>query len=423
MRTHLLPCLVACCVIAIPWPAQAGAPDQDPPLSLQRAIALTLGHNPALQAADYAAQAADARIRQAERAPPLRAGVELENLAGTGATRRLEAVEATLSLTRVLEPGGKAKGRGELARREARLLNDEQDARRLDLLAETAQRFLQVVADQERLVVEQDATELARKTLEIVTQRARIGKIPTAEQQKAEIAFARAELDLLRAQHQLKGARHSLAVSWADTDATFSAAQADLLTLPPVPPFAALEAHLERNPDLLRFATAQRVGEARERLARAGRRPDIELAAGVRYLNAIDDTAFVLAASVPLGTGRRARSEIDEARALQRREPLAHAERRLALHATLYSLHQQLLQTRLEVESLRGRIIPAAELALRDYAHGYRAGRYSFLELADAQRVLLDARRELISTAADHHRFGIEIDRLTGGVAISGDTP
>jgi cobalt-zinc-cadmium efflux system outer membrane protein len=409
--------------MALPWPAQTASSVPGQPLALQQAIALTLRHNPTLQAAAYASQAADARIRQAERALPLRAGLELENFAGTGATRRLEAIEATLSLTRVLEPAGKTKGRSELARREARLLGDEQDVQRLDLLAETARRFLQVVAEQERLVVEQDATELARKTLEMVTRRARIGKVPRAEQQKAEIALARAELDLSRVQHQLSSARHSLAVSWGDTQATFSVAQADLSTLPSVAPFPALQAHLERNPELTGLATAQRVSEAREQLARAGRRPDIELAAGVRYLNEIDDTAFVLAASVPLGMGRRARPEIDEARARLQREALNYAERKLALDATLYALHQQLLQTRLEVESLSGRIIPAADTALRDYQQGYRAGRYSFLELADAQRVLLDARRELISTAADHHRFRIEVDRLTGGIPIPEDTP
>ena len=65
MRSYLLSCLMACCVIAIPWPAQAGAPDQDPPLSLQRAIALTLRHNPALQAAAYAAQAAERGVHRA----------------------------------------------------------------------------------------------------------------------------------------------------------------------------------------------------------------------------------------------------------------------------------------------------------------------------------------------------------------------
>lgn len=44
----------------------------------------------------------------------------------------------------------------------------------------------------------------------------------------------------------------------------------------------------------------------------------------------------------------------------------------------------------------------------------YERGRYSYLELVDAQRELLDLRDALIEAATQYHQTLIEIERLTG---------
>ena len=64
--------------------------------------------------------------------------------------------------------------------------------------------------------------------------------------------------------------------------------------------------------------------------------------------------------------------------------------------------------------TLRETIIPQAKRALSDYEKGYKAGRYSFIELTEAQRILLDSRLEAVMSAANYHNYRIEIDRLTG---------
>lgn len=410
-----------CCVLLAMPLAIAAAPAGSGALTLDEVVERVLEGSPGLKAAAYDMQAAAARVDTALQAPPLRASLELENFAGTGNdTERLDALEATLSLGRVLETGGKSHLRGEFARQKADFLRNEQDAERLDVLAEAARRFLQVVSDQERLHIAEDATELAERTQAIVDQRVNVGKTPTAERSKARIAYAQAELDLEHAHHQLASSRLSLATTWGDTEPLFGKARADLFELPAVESFAQLASHLERNPDLVVLATAERVSEAREQLARASRKPDVEVSAGVRYLNRPDEGALVVQATVPLGTRRRAGPGIEEAHARHQREPLLLEQRRLELFSTLFSLHQELLHARILAETLRNRIIPEAQRALNDYEKGYAAGRYSFLELADAQRSLLEAQDESISAAGDYHRYRIEIDRLTGGTLIAG---
>jgi outer membrane protein, heavy metal efflux system len=88
--------------------------------------------------------------------------------------------------------------------------------------------------------------------------------------------------------------------------------------------------------------------------------------------------------------------------------------RRLELHATLVDLYQELLHARTETESLREKVRPQAEAMMKTTAEGYRAGRFSLLELADAQIQLIELEREAIRAAAQFHTLMIDIKRVTG---------
>ena len=193
-----------------------------------------------------------------------------------------------------------------------------------------------------------------------------------------------------------------------------------MLALKPVGSFDKLAQLLERNPDLTRYASEQRLADARLRLAESRRRMDVELSGGVRYLNITDDSALVLSASIPLGSGSRAAPGIESSRLSSNRHPLLYKQRQLELHASLYAIYQELSHAYSASQTLREQILPEAELALSDYEKGYRSGRYSLLELSDAQKILLDARLESVVTAADFHNYRIELERLTGQAMSTG---
>ena len=390
------------------------------PLTLEQAIVRVLEHSPRLRSAAFAARAAAERITIARLRSPLRVNMEVENFAGTGAVSGADAIESTLSLARVLETGEKPRLRGELAAQKTHLLADDQAAERLDLLADTARRFVHVVTDQERLVIANDTVALNRRILDAVEHRIRAGRTAVTERRRVTIALARSELQLERTAHELAASRVTLSTTWGDTDPRFSSAQANLFVLQPLDDFERLKGLLERNPDLLRFATKQRIGEARIRLAQASRRPDIEISGGLRHLQLTDDVGLVFSASIPFGSSARAAPAIKQAQLANEREPLDYEERRLSLHATLFEIYQQLSYSYSAVETLQNHVIPNAKQALSEYEKGYATGRYSLLELTAAQRVLLDTRLEAIMAANNYHRYRIEIDRLTGAAMNTG---
>lgn len=389
-------------------------------LTLDKVVVRVLEKNPELKVSDYEARAAAARIRVARQTPPASINVEFENFAGSGIRKGSDAMETTLSLSKILELGDKAELRGEVAQHNAKLLQNSQDAKRLDIISEAVRRFVHVIVDQHRLVIAKDKLSLVKRTYQVVNKRVRAGRSPVAEKRRISIALARAEIELEHAEHELATSRVKLAGMWGETNPDFKTAQADLFELEQVALFTELETLLEQNPDLVRFATTQRLAEARFNLAKAKQSANIKFAAGVRNYSATDDNAFVLSASIPFGLNSRAAPVIEAQNYQMQKESFNFEKQKLALYTSLYEVYQELRHAYTAVNALREKIIPEAERALRDYEKGYAAGRYSFLELTDAQQILLDAQLESVMSAASYHQYKIEIERLTGARQSTG---
>lgn len=391
-------------------------------LTLSDAIARALRDNPALQAAAFTLRVQDARRDQAGLKPAWHGTLEAENFLGSGRLSGVDALETTLRLGTIIERGGKRDRRINQVDAEKALLAADQDVARLDLLAEVARRYIHVVADQEGLALTQQASVLATRGTQLVEQRVRAAKAGDAESGKARIALARAEIAHEHAEHELKSARVALAATWNARSPEFERADAAFFALPEPESLDSLVAALERSPNLARFASARRVQDARLALARSNRTADMTFNAGIRRLEAGNDQGFVLSLSVPFGSAARAAPFEREAEF--RRDAIdAEVEAvRADLYRTLYALYQELLHARTQADALRTRVIPEAERTLQHTEAGYSLGRYSYLELVDAQQQLLTVRREAVDAARDYHLFFVELERLAGrslGVAAA----
>ena len=416
MVSSLLRAVVAC--IALQLAANAAAQPRDgsaaaAELTLASAIEMALARNPDLIASRYEMTAARGRITQAGLRINPQLDVELENFAGGGDLNGINALETTLSLSQVLELGDKRNLRVGVAEADRDLVAIEQGARELDMLAEVARRFIDVVAAQERLRFAQAATALARQTFEAITQRVEAALAPVAEQTRARIAVTRAGIEEQQAGSELRAARYALAALWGDAEPVFTTASADLFGFEAGQTFQSFFARVERTPEFLIFASAARLRDAELRLARAQARPNIAVGLGIRRLEQTNDTALVAGFAMPLAIRDRNQGAIFEARA---RVAQTEAERQAALtrvRASLFSVYQQMTASRARAETLRGEAVPQAETALSQTQAGYNAGRFSFLELATAQQELLELQEAAIDAAAGYHVMRAELERLT----------
>ncbi|MAY26916.1 MAG: hypothetical protein CMK02_11555 [Polycyclovorans sp.] len=384
------------------------------PLTLREALSRTLQSNPDLAAYQYVLKAQDGLVTQAGLKPNPRLTADLENVLGTGDTSGFDAAELTIGLSQLIELDGLRDKRVASARLEREGLEVEGHIARLDLLAETARRFVSLVSQQEEHRLAHLAVELADKTAAAVKRRVEAAKSPEAELDRAAVALERARIADAHAEHELLAARSDLAASWGAAMPDFTEAAADLYQLPEIAPYPDLLTALERTPDLTRYLSQARLRESEITLALASRRPGIEIGAGLRRQQAVRDTALVFSVGIPLLTSDRNQGRIAAAEALR---DGAEAQRIAALvnaRAQLFRNHRELLDLRQQVSALRERALPQIEAALKKTEYAYERGRYSYLELVDAQRELVAVRDSLIDAATAYHLTLIEIERLSG---------
>lgn len=417
MRSRLaaLAAWVAASVVA--WPAFAA--DR---LSLDDAFARVAATHPELRLFDSRGAVLAAERERAALRPALVAGATLENAFGTDEARGLQGAELTLTLASVLERGGKLDARRTLARSQIDALAVEREARRLDLLAEVARRYLAMVAARRQGEIAAQDIAQRRRTLAGARQRLQAGASPESVVLTAEAALARAELERARAQQRLDSARQYLAALWGERDPRFEVVAADPARLPEIADFAALTALLERTPELEQFVGERRIREARLQLARSQATADLDWQLGVRRLEASDDFGMVGSLSLPLGAERRAAPGIRAAEAELGALEIEREARGLALHSTLVEAHGRYRTAQLEVRRLQDEVIPLLSRAEGAAERAYRAGAISYLEWAQLQSERTAARRQQLDAALDAQRTLIEIQRLTGQAFIAGQS-
>jgi cobalt-zinc-cadmium efflux system outer membrane protein len=399
-------------------------------LTLDEAMARVERTHPELRRLGYTDTALHAAAATAAQRPPTTLGFNVENAAGTGQMAGVKSAEFTLTLASVLERGGKREAREALAASRIDALGVTRVATRLDLLAETARRYLDVVAAQAQASIASADVTQRQRTVVAARRRVQAGASPQSAQLTAEAMQTRADIDHDRAMQEEQAAYRRLAILWGDRDAASQVVDGDPLNLPSVPSFDVLMQRLVAAPELQQFASEERIREARVQLARSEASSDITWQWGVRRLQNGSDTglpnagghgdwAMVGGVSIPLGSASRAAPERQAAEADLAALSTEREARELTLSATLAQAYGQYVTDRNEVTRLRDDLLPKLVRAQAAAERAYQAGALSYLEWAQLQSDTTAARKQQLATAIDAQRALIEIQRLTGDTFIT----
>lgn len=382
-------------------------------ITMDEAVTRSLKSNPALVASGYQIEAHKGEILQAGLKPNPELRIAVQNVLGTGLYSGFRSAETTLSIGWLLERG-KREGRVEVAQSSLSVFEIAAEAERLDIATETARVFLDILANQERLVEVENAVQFSEETVEALRTRVQAGRISTSELARAEAELFRKQLELEDLRHDLVTAHHQLAAQWGDTHPDFAKASGKALTLPAAVSFENLVSLLERNPDIERFTFEQQLNDAELRLAEARAKPSWTVSAGFRRFEFSNDQALVADMTIPLTTRDRNQGSIAKARANLMRTDAEREAISLRIRTQLFALSQEMNHSLHKAHILQEEIIPRSELALSEIQKAYLLGRYGYSELRLVQAELLDAQMTLIETSVDAHRNVIEIERLIG---------
>lgn len=402
------------------------APEQQ--LSLQDAMELVLANNPNFRVYQLRQQAIQGELQSAELDPAWQLAVEAENFLGSNELQGFSASEWTLTLGRVIERGDKRQARSNVVRRRQEIIDTERQLLELDLLSEAASRFIELATLQEKIIVLNQARQLAEEVLSAVNNRTSAGLSPQAEYYRAQAELSQAELAITTASFAMDAAREQLRAFWGGQSVGFSSVLADFFELQLISDIEPLLSELRNSPALSVYTDQQRLLAAELALATAQQAADFSVAGGIKYASELGDAAFVAEFSMPLQTKRRSRGAMTTAQANLLRVESEEQAALYRLQGQLQALVKQHQSASNRYEVLQAAVIPSLQQALEETRVAYQSGLYGYVELSAAQQDLIQAELNRIDAAAQAHLMRIEIERLsgqliTGSPTAPGETP
>ena len=391
-------------------------------LTLANAVSRTMAQNPSLRVFDLRLQGLEGSRLTANQAPAYEAGREVENALGSGTLQGVDGAEYTLSLSSVIELGGKRRARTGAVSSRYDLMEAEREAETLDVLGQVTQRYVATLALQEKLDLATQSVELSEAILNTVTRRTKQGAAPEAEVLRAKAALAQSRIAHSALQTEYEKRKMALASLWGETRVDFQRLQGDLFRFESSERFEVLYQQASESPVIRVYASERRMRDAEIRLARSQSESDIRWQIGARRLETTGDTALVAGISMPLFAGRRNRGEVQAARAARDEVQYRQEEALLQLHALLFEAYHTRQQNIDAVEQLRSTVLPDLTKALDLTRQAYERGRYSYVEWTAAQRELLSAREALVEAAATALLNQALIEQLTAQSMTQGQT-
>ncbi|WP_063551180.1 TolC family protein [Burkholderia territorii] len=410
---HAQPPEVAAPVPASPPTAAGAALPSDAPsfssLTLSDALAAAARNNPALRGARADVDASAGALMQAGVRPNPEVSLLQEGFSRAERT-------STALINQTIELGGKRRARVDVAsygREAANASLDEQGAAvRADVIA----AFYGLLAAQRQLQVTEESAAIAARSAELAGRRAQAGKVSPVEATKAQVAAAGVLIEVTTARGRVDVAREKLNVAMGEARGDRRVALGDLETVPAVEPLSALTAQLDDAP-LARVARAEMLrANASVSLERARRIPDVTVSAGVKRVTTggVPDNQAVVGVSIPIPLFDTNRGALLEATHKAERASADLDRARMRLRLELAQAYANFDAAAQEARRLKTDILPGARLALDAMSRGYELGKFSFLDVLDAQRTLFQGQSQYVRALADAHAARADIGRLVG---------
>ncbi|WP_441277228.1 divalent metal ion exporter subunit IhpA [Tardiphaga sp. 172_B4_N1_3] len=404
---------LACATALLAGPLLAGAAHSQT-LSMGAALQRALATNPRLTAAERDIGIATGQRIQSGALINPEISYEQDNSFGSGAYRGTRSAESTLQISQMFELWGKRDARIAAGQAGLDQASIERQAVRLEVLGETAIAFLNVLGLQRRIQILDEQVESIDKITPLLQRRVEAGASSVAETGRAEVASALVKADRERTKSSLATARRELAVLMGDITPKFGVVSGRLDATGRPPAFQAVVAAIDANPQLVRWTAVYAQRNAQLILARLKPYPDVTVSAGWRRYNDTGDSAIRLAVSVPIPVFDQNQGNIfsaQESLAKTAAERKANRNTLIVVAGRAYDTLQGSLR---ELAILRETAIPKSKDAVDAIFEGYGQGRYSLLEVLDAQASVAQARLREQEAQQNFHVAVATIEGLVG---------
>ncbi len=408
-----------------------------PTWTLEDCIAMALSHNPTVQKAAAAVDAArGARTRSLAGILPT---VSLYGDVSRYSSEQMsfyqdkwktsrERYSAGLQLQQTLFDGGGSWASLASASARVRAAEGREVATRGSVAREVADLFSAVLRAEALLKVAEEAEQVSRRLLERAEAREGIGSASRQEVLRAKVQVHADTMERMRRANELASAKNALLLALGMSPGTqFHLAEPSPVD-EPVPSLEECLADVAHHPSLLAAEENARAARRDVASASAMRYPsltgtasygwsDVTLPGSRKAFDEFDSWRVGLTVSVRLFDGLGTKGQIQTAKALAAEAAAAWTETRLSLQHAVQVEHQRLIEALAQVEVAR----LALDLANEEYRlaeERYTLGSLSFVDLGDSKLALERAKVSLVeaTTAVRMARVALEAARGRLGV-------
>jgi cobalt-zinc-cadmium efflux system outer membrane protein len=400
-------------------------------ITLEQAIASALANHPDLTVAQREIAAVEGQVLQSQVRPNPELSYGLEDVQRD---RRSQSVQLNMPIER----GGKRMARMAAATGGLAVAVADLEVRRAEIRAEVTEAFLTLAVAQLRDQLAQDSIALAKRATDAVSKRMTAGKVSPVELTKAQIAEANVQLEWVQAQTALQQAKTQLRLLMGGVDGGSTGdavdVQVDTSALYASPFFASdaisnitkidiaaieaqLDTHLAQAPLVQRALREIDRRQAVVQVERSKQTADATWSVGIKRSstpNELQRDQLLLGVAIPLRVFDQNRGNLQEA---LRREDKARDEvaaLTLQLRRVVLDAYARLSAAQREMTVLQHTIMPNAKQAYEAATQGFVYGKFSFLEVLDAQRTYFAAQAQSMQVMGELYRAMTDIERVLG---------
>jgi cobalt-zinc-cadmium efflux system outer membrane protein len=374
-------------------PAQCGDASAISGCDLQQAIDIAVENNSELKAMALELEAAEAKIKQAGLWSNPTLEMESENFSGDNPG--FSRAENTVAISQPLLLGGKIRHQTNIARKEKEILQLQYEAAQKDLILKVEEMFYEILVAQKNVEYAMEAQTIARNLYDFYAKKP--GTDSSPQRLSSEIELSQAAVEVMNAEKFLESARKNLAVLWGGAETSLGECTGDLDREFKVPQYEEIKKHLlENNPEIKMIALQEEKGEFLLQAAKAERIPDVDLGIGVRRFEEDDNYAMVASLSVPLPLFNRNQGSIREALINQKKVAVDGNSAKNRLLFELTEVYRTFETARHQVDIFKKTILPKAESYFALTREIYHGGALEYLEVLEAQRTLVEAKKNYV---------------------------
>lgn len=372
--------------------------------------------NPGLKSKKTAIKSAQAKRQQAGVLPNPTAGLESENILGSGETNSFDSAETTLRLSEKIERGGKRKARRKAAdlKHQYAFLEYELSKQRLFLTA--FDRYINVIAQEQRVIIAKEQKKLHQQFTKIVGKQVQSGRLPKAELTRAQILLIKSSLDIKKAEHEYSENLSWLSMLWNETGHIQSLGVESLpvpshnLEEPRVHAKDVIENNMGRKLILNQRDQAKQLITLEKSLSSQ----DSVISGGIRQNNDSKTTSFVAEVGFPLALFNQNKGNIKSAQFQSEGWDyrLIDYENELKLTYDHTFHHAHLLQN--EATILTSKVLPKTKSVYQQIQQGYLQGKYAYLDVINAQREWVEAQEQLVTVLGEYWKTIAQLELILG---------